>query len=96
MVKSQVLTEKERVTAAVFDALGEPNRFRLFKLLLRRDDFCVSDLARELEISVPAVSQQLKILERAGLILRERRGQMICYRVRKENPIVKYVLKLTT
>lgn len=94
MVKSQVLSEKERRISAAFDALGDPNRFRLFRLLVARDNFCVSDLARELGLSVPAVSQQLKILELSGLVARERRGQMICYKVRKEAPIVKVVQRV--
>ena len=80
----------------MFNALSDLNRFRVFKLLARRQDLCVSDLARVLGVSVPAVSQQLRILEMNGLVYRERRGQMICYKVKKDDPVVKFVIKITS
>lgn len=79
----------------MFNALSDLNRFRVFKLLARRQNLCVSDLARVLDVSVPAVSQQLRILEMNGLVKRERRGQMICYKVKKDDPVVKFVIKIT-
>jgi DNA-binding transcriptional ArsR family regulator len=87
--------KNEQRVSTIFNALGDPNRWRIFKLLLTREEPCVSDIARRLGVSVPAVSQQLRILELNGLVTKERRGQMICYKVKKEDPIVKYILKLT-
>lgn len=82
------------IYANIFNALGDPNRLRLFKLLLRRREYCVSELAEMLKVSVPAVSQQLRLLELSGLVRRERRGQMICYKVKTENPAVKLIVKI--
>ncbi len=90
------VTENDRRLSSMFNALSDLNRFRVFKLLARRQDLCVSDLARVLGVSVPAVSQQLRILEMNGLVYRERRGQMICYKVKKDDPVVKFVIKITS
>lgn len=82
------------IYANIFNALGDFNRLRVFKLLLSRKEYCVSELAGILGVSVPAVSQQLRLLERSGLVTRERRGQMICYKVRSGNPAVKLIIDL--
>lgn len=78
----------------LFDALGDVNRFKIFKLLLdSKNDICVTEFADILGISVPAASQQLKSLELSGLIERVREGQMICYKVRSTDPSVKSIVK---
>ena len=64
-----------------FNALGDKTRFRLLQLLLEDDGICVSELASEIKISNAGVSQQLKIMEQAGIMTRKRMGQKICYSV---------------
>ncbi len=54
---------------AVFAALADPTRRAILKRLTQ-GDASVKDLAAPFEISQPAVSKHLKILERAGLIER--------------------------
>lgn len=77
---------------ALFNALGDTNRYKLFYLLLTaKGDICVSEFAEILNISVPAASQQLKNLEASGLIHKARRGQQTCYHVNVEDPAVKMV-----
>lgn len=78
----------------IFDALGDATRFRIMSILLQRDDICVSELAEEVKISTPGVSQQLKTLERSGLLERKRMGQKICYRLRSEDRFVRSALQL--
>jgi DNA-binding transcriptional ArsR family regulator len=58
---------------AVFAALADPTR-RAILTRLTQGDATVGELARPFTISQPAVSQHLKVLERAGLISRTRRG----------------------
>lgn len=77
----------------MFDALRDAGRFRIFmELKEEREEFCVTDIARMLGVSVPAASRQLKILEQAGLIERKREGQIVCYEVRKNDATVKQLL----
>ncbi len=78
----------------VFSAIGDPTRYKIFRILMKRKDICVSEIAKILKISVPAASQQLRILESVGLIRRERMGQMICYEVNVKNNLVKEISKL--
>jgi DNA-binding transcriptional ArsR family regulator len=54
-----------------FAALADPTR-RAILARLRNGDAPVSVLAEPFEISLPAVSRHLKVLERAGLISRGR------------------------
>lgn len=86
-------TNVNRLSLA-FGALSDGGRIRIIKILSRRNDICVSDIARILGVSVPAASQQLKVLEMAGLVEKERCGQMVCYRLNKKEPFVKSILKV--
>ena len=93
-VQKSVTEAKDRL-ALVFEALGDPTRLNIFRLLLKEEkDLCVTDVANVFKISVPAASYQLKILEMVGLIQRERMGKMTCYTLRKKDPMVKNVVKI--
>lgn len=58
----------------IFAALADPTR-RAILARLAEDDATVSELAEPFEISLPAISRHLKVLERAGLITRSRSAQ---------------------
>ena len=49
------------------EALGDPTRRAIFERLAERPS-AVGELARELPVSRPAVSQHLKVLKDAGLV----------------------------
>jgi DNA-binding transcriptional ArsR family regulator len=65
----------------IFAALSDPTRRRILDLLARAE-LCVTDLAKPFSISLPAVSKHLRVLEKAGLIKRERDGRV--HRLRLE------------
>jgi DNA-binding transcriptional ArsR family regulator len=58
----------------IFAALADPTR-RAILARLARGEATVNELAEPFEISLPAVSKHLKVLERAGLISRGRDAQ---------------------
>ena len=58
----------------VFQALADTTR-RNILLQIREQDQTVNDIASQYEISLPAVSKHLKVLERAGLISRKKEGR---------------------
>jgi DNA-binding transcriptional ArsR family regulator len=60
--------------SVVFAALADPTR-RAIIARLADGDATVTELAEPFSISLPAISRHLKVLERAGLILRSRSGQ---------------------
>lgn len=67
------LEPQEEVLDTVFGALADPTR-RAILSRLTQGQATVNELARPFTISQPAVSQHLKVLERAGLISRTRLG----------------------
>ena len=54
---------------AVFTALADPTR-RAILVRLSEGDASVGELAQPFEMSQPAISKHLKVLERAGLVSR--------------------------
>ena len=61
--------------SSTFAALADPTR-RAIVARLAEGEATVNELARPFPISVQAVSQHLKVLERAGLITRSRTAQL--------------------
>lgn len=59
---------------AVFAALADPTR-RAIVARLSQGEATVNELAAPFEISLPAISRHLKVLEKAGLIRRMRDAQ---------------------
>jgi DNA-binding transcriptional ArsR family regulator len=59
---------------ATFAALSDPTR-RVILERLSRGEATPGELARPLRISWPAVTKHLRVLERAGLLLRRRSGR---------------------
>lgn len=79
--------------ALIFQALGDGGRLKIFKLLMEHYDLCVTDVANVFDMTVSAASQQLRVLERLGLVEKMRMGQMVCYELKKENPVVKKLIQ---
>jgi DNA-binding transcriptional ArsR family regulator len=61
-------------------ALGDPTRLAILERLVERPR-AVVDLARELPVSRPAVSQHLRVLKDAGLVVDQAAGNLCIYRV---------------
>jgi DNA-binding transcriptional ArsR family regulator len=60
--------------SATFAALADPTR-RAILARLATGEASVSELAEPFDMSLPAISKHLKVLERAGLIGRSREAQ---------------------
>ena len=72
----------DRLSAA-FSALADPTR-RAILARLALGETSVSELAEPFDMSLPAVSKHLKVLERAGLIARGREAQRRPCRIETE------------
>lgn len=68
-------------------ALADKNRLTLLSCL-KNGEVCVCDLVEVLQISQPAVSQQLKKLKEAGIILERKNGIWKYYRLAESLPEV--------
>src|SRR3954449_10923163 len=60
--------------SATFAALADPTR-RAILARLAKGEASVTELAKPFDMTLPAVSKHLKVLERAGLITRGRNAQ---------------------
>jgi len=62
----------------VFKALSDPTRRHILDLL-RDEDLTAGEISDNFEMSKPSISNHLKILKSAGLILDRKQGQFIYY-----------------
>lgn len=69
---------------AVFGALSDPTRFAIVERLLERGALTAGEIAEPFEISKPAISRHLKVLEEAGVIERRVERQFRVFRPRVE------------
>lgn len=72
------LQDEDQHLVELFRALGHPARLRILHLLSRRACIC-SEVVDDLPLSQATVSQHLKVLKNAGLIVGEVEGPAVCY-----------------
>lgn len=67
--------------AAIFQALSDPTRLRIMKLL-EAGELCVCELMQVLDMSQPRISRHLGILKNAGMVSDRRQGKWVFYSFR--------------
>jgi len=70
--------------AVLAKALGHPARVRILRLLLAREACYCGQIVDELPLAQATVSQHLKVLRDAGLIVGEIEGLRTCYWASRE------------
>lgn len=68
----------------IFEALASSPRRKILAYLAHAE-LSAGEIASRFNISKPAVSQHLAVLENAGLVASEKRGQFVYYRLVPEN-----------
>jgi ArsR family transcriptional regulator len=63
----------------MFRALGHPARLSIVRLLMERRQCVCGDLVDELPLAQATVSQHLKVLKEAGIVVGEVSGPSTCY-----------------
>lgn len=76
------MVNKQKKVTAVFAALADPTRRRILEQLCGHGEARATALARPFHISIPAISRHLRVLERARLIARRRKGRLHLIRAR--------------
>jgi DNA-binding transcriptional ArsR family regulator len=64
----------------VFEALASATRRKILAYLAH-SEMSAGDIASRFDMSKPAVSQHLAVLENAGLVASDKRGQFVYYRL---------------
>jgi DNA-binding transcriptional ArsR family regulator len=85
--KMLVDVTKVKEQAQLFAALADPTRLKLLHILCRQHPpgcRCVNNLSQLLGVSQPAVSQHLRVLKSAGLVIGEKRGFRMHYLIDAE------------
>ncbi len=71
---------------------GDESRLKILCEIFSKKKICVSDIAKELNLSVAIVSHHLQVMSRDGLVVHLREGKRICYELPKD-PFVKDLKK---
>ncbi len=66
----------------ILKTISDESRFKIINILLNHD-LCVGGLAKQLDISKPAVSQHLQVLRKIGVVTGEKRGYYTHYIVNR-------------
>lgn len=66
--------------AEFYKCFSDPTRLRILSVLCR-GELCVCDIAKTMDMNQSAISHQLNILKRNGLVAAERNGKCITYSV---------------
>ena len=81
-VLGEPLKERDAVQlAAAFSAMADPVRLRLLSIIAASDEVCSCDLEAPLKRSQPTISHHTKALAEAGLIVGEKRGKWMWWRI---------------
>ena len=70
--------------AEIFKVLSVETRVKIIELLKDNGALGVKEISNRLGITLPAVSQHLKILKQAGLVRSERQGYWIPYSINED------------
>lgn len=65
--------------AALCKALAHPARVQILRLLVKRDACVCGDIVDALPLAQSTVSEHLRVLKEAGLVVGEIEGPRVCY-----------------
>ena len=78
-MKTIPLQETEERLVELFRALGHPARIRVVRILAQRESCICGELVDELPLAQATVSQHLKVLKEAGIIIGQVDGPAVGY-----------------
>jgi ArsR family transcriptional regulator len=80
LIKGETVMENLSI---VLKALADDTRLQIIRLLLQHN-FCGRVLAKNLDLTESAISQHLKVLREANLLVGEKRGYFMHYAVNRD------------
>lgn len=69
-----------------FKCLSDPTRLDILKLVLVKQNICVCELTEALNLSQPKISRHLALLRNLSVLLDQRQGQWVYYRLNPDLP----------
>lgn len=77
--------DKTLEISELFKILSDPTRIQILKMLLSEREMCVNDIAKSINMSHSATSHQLSGLTKRGIVVCERKGKTMCYKINKNS-----------
>jgi DNA-binding transcriptional ArsR family regulator len=71
-------------TAEIFKALSDPTRLRIVQALLL-EELCVCDLSAVVDVSISAISHQLRLLRTMRIVKFRKQGKQVYYSLDDEH-----------
>lgn len=78
--------------AKLMRVAGDESRLKILCVIFNEDKVCVSDIAKNLDLSVAIVSHHLQVMSKEGLVIPIREGKRICYQL-PQKPFIKDLKK---
>jgi DNA-binding transcriptional ArsR family regulator len=85
LTKTEIFTDEQNRLAIMLKAMAHPARIAILQQIIKANACICGDLADELGLAQPTISQHLKELKMAGLIQGTIEGVSVCYCI---NPVV--------
>lgn len=82
--KTEAFSKTEQHLAAFAKALGHPARIAIMKILAEQDTCICGEIVEGLPLAQSTVSQHLRALQKAGLILGKVDGPKSCYCINRK------------
>lgn len=73
------------ISSEFFFALSDPNRVKITEMLATRGTMSAGDISAQFKVSPPAISQHLKVLREAQIILMKKKAQQRLYQINFES-----------
>ncbi len=66
----------------IFKILSNPNRLKIIEMLAQeKNEATVNEISKEIGLTQPAASQHLKILKKSEILICDKRGNSIYYKI---------------
>ncbi|WP_089604810.1 metalloregulator ArsR/SmtB family transcription factor [Acinetobacter piscicola] len=69
-----------------FKCLSDPTRLDILKMVMAKDNVCVCEMTAGLDLSQPKISRHLALLRNLSILLDQRKGQWVYYRLNPDLP----------
>lgn len=69
-----------------FKCLSDPTRLDILKLVIAKQNICVCELTEQLQLNQPKISRHLALLRNLSILLDQRQGQWVYYRLNPNLP----------
>lgn len=79
VTKKHLHSVEANEVAAIAKVLAHPARVAILQYISKQKDCICTDIADEVGLSQPTVSQHLKVIKDAGLLRGNAKGKSLCY-----------------